>query len=66
MLSRIQTLGALDGLLEIPVTFSANVYLEFNLTTCGITLVQAFATIPSKVLGVLIEAPELDSIKIIT
>lgn len=46
-----QTLGVRSGI-PIPVTFFANVYLDYNVN-CEIKKVRAVATIPTEVLGLL-------------
>ncbi|KAE8445868.1 hypothetical protein EG329_012791 [Mollisiaceae sp. DMI_Dod_QoI] len=51
------TLGVL-GIITVPVTYSAHVYLDYN-TDCEIVNVRAFAQIPSQVLGLLINPPSL-------
>ncbi|CZR61848.1 uncharacterized protein PAC_11745 [Phialocephala subalpina] len=56
------TLGVRD-IIPIPVTFSANVYLDFGVDlhgNCQINAVRAFATIPSQVLGLILTGSPLD------
>lgn len=47
-----QTLGILHGILPIPVTFSANVYLDYN-EDCTIDTARAFAQIPTNIANLL-------------
>ncbi|KUJ07452.1 uncharacterized protein LY89DRAFT_789560 [Mollisia scopiformis] len=49
------TLGV-RGIITIPVTFFANVYLDFD-DDCTITAVRAFAEVPTVVLGLLLDPP---------
>ncbi|PIA88799.1 hypothetical protein CB0940_06995 [Cercospora beticola] len=53
------TLGVLHGL-ALPITFSADVYLTYDLSQCLIENVQAFATIPTQIAGIDIQPPILD------
>lgn len=50
-----QTLGVRD-VIPIPVTFYANVYLDFD-DNCNILAVRAFAQIPTLVLGLILNPP---------
>ncbi|KAF8865704.1 hypothetical protein BDZ45DRAFT_684226 [Acephala macrosclerotiorum] len=56
------TLGV-RNIIPIPVTFFANVYLDFGTDlsgNCQINAVRAFATIPSQVLGLILADSPLD------
>lgn len=61
----LQTLGALHAI-ALPVTFYANVYLDFNLTTCEIGAVRAFAKIPTEVLGILLDNPDISDVSLVS
>ncbi|KAK6438349.1 hypothetical protein LTR95_005452 [Oleoguttula sp. CCFEE 5521] len=56
------TLGALHAM-AIPVTFYADVHLEYNLDSCLMQKIQAFATIPTVVAGIPINPPIIDQLK---
>nr|OQO22310.1 hypothetical protein B0A51_09905 [Rachicladosporium sp. CCFEE 5018] len=56
------TLGALHAI-AIPVTFHADVHLEYNLDSCLMQKIQAFATIPTVVAGIPINPPIIDQSK---
>lgn len=55
------TLGALHAL-TVPVTFFANVLLDFNSDTCQIERVEAYAQVPTQVLGLLVDPPEFPQV----
>lgn len=49
----MQTLG-INSLIPIPVTFNADVYLDFN-PDCRVYQVRAVAFVPSEILGILFQ-----------
>ena len=51
--------------MPVPLTFYANVYLDFDLASCEIEAVRAFAMIPSEVAGILVNDPNIRDISII-
>ena len=55
------TLGALHSV-AIPVTFSADVFLTYDLSNCLIYNIQAFATIPTDIAGIPISPPILPTL----
>jgi hypothetical protein len=55
------TLG-LAHAVALPVTFSANVFLFYDLADCLIQEIRAFATIPSQIGGIPISPPILPSL----
>lgn len=57
------TLGV-RNLVPIPVTFYADVYLDYN-TDCKIKAVRADATIPTQILGLILHPPSLGLLPII-
>lgn len=56
-MSQRQTLGVRNEI-PIPVTFTADVFLDYT-DDCGVNGVRAYATVPTKVLGLLINPPAL-------
>ncbi|KAK6429840.1 hypothetical protein LTR95_014012 [Oleoguttula sp. CCFEE 5521] len=56
------TLGALHAI-AVPVTFYADVHLEYNLDSCLMQKLQAFATLPTVVAGIPINPPIIDQLK---
>ncbi|OQO00801.1 hypothetical protein B0A48_13488 [Cryoendolithus antarcticus] len=56
------TLGALHAI-AVPVTFYADVHLEYNLDSCLMQKIQAFAIIPTVVAGIPNNPPIIDQLK---